>query len=321
MIVQADFLTHWKTRALAGAIGEESALRALLSLWAHCQTRRAWEFRLNDLMLAGMCSYTGQPALLWETMIKLNLIEDVGEGWYQVHDWGEINSALVGQWAGGAKQKGVRWHPRGYYYQPQVKPQVEPEVQREVEPGVAPIGLDRIGEDRNKPLPPDGGVSQLALGDQPKPPPSSRQAPVAKKKKGGARERNPVFDAMLVACGMPMTGLTGPEQGRVVAALRDIREAMPDDITEAALVAEIGRRASRYKAEWPRAELTPTALSANWNRFGEKNGARVVQGVAEPTWDWRTVAARLGLQVENWAMLERADKVRVIREQVQEVKP
>lgn len=127
---------------------------------------------------------------------------------------------------------------------------------------------------------------------------------------------------MLMACGLPLTGLTGPEGGRVAAALRDIRSALPEGITDAALVTEIEARASRYKAEWPKAELTPTALSANWSRFGgEKSGARVTQGIAEPTWDWRAIAGRLGLMTGNWAMLERGDKVRVIREQMQEVKP
>lgn len=170
-------------------------------------------------------------------------------------------------------------------------------------------------------MPPDGGVPVLALTSPPSAPPDSPPGSPAKKKKSGARERNVAFDALLAACGMPMTGLTGPEAGRVVAALRDIREAMPDDITLEALASEIASRAARYKAEWPKAELTPTALSANWNRFGGvKGSARVTQAIVEPTWDWRVIASRIGVSAENWAMLERADKVRVIREKTQEVK-
>jgi hypothetical protein len=129
----------------------------------------------------------------------------------------------------------------------------------------------------------------------------------------GARTRDAVFDAMLVACGMPLTGLTKPERGRVAAALRDIRAALPEDIAAEDLAQMIASRAVRYKQEWPKAELTPSALAANWSRFGEKNAARVTQGIAEPTWDWRAVAGAMGLPAKHWAELERGDKVRVMR--------
>jgi len=47
----------------------------------------------------------------------------------------------------------------------------------------------------------------------------------------------------------------------------------------------------------------------------------VTQGVAEPTWDWREVARGLGLHAEQWAMLERADKIKIIRQQMEGVRP
>jgi hypothetical protein len=82
MIIEADFLTHWKTKALVNAIGE-CAYRSLLALFAHCQTRKAWEFQMTPLMLAGICGYTEGPAeRLFDSMKQLCWIEPGDElGW------------------------------------------------------------------------------------------------------------------------------------------------------------------------------------------------------------------------------------------------
>jgi len=53
----------------------------------------------------------------------------------------------------------------------------------------------------------------------------------------------------------------------------------------------------------------------------EKGGGaaapRQVQGVMEPTWDWREVAAGLGIGCALWAGLERGDKLRILRAKTQ----
>lgn len=119
-----------------------------------------------------------------------------------------------------------------------------------------------------------------------------------------------------------MEGLTGPEAGRVAAALRDIRGAMPEDITPEALMAEIRTRARRYREKWSGIDLTPTGLAANWSQFGvtqkkEGGAARVSQAIQEPSGDWRTLARKtVGLnwvdETTLWFMLERSDKVKIV---------
>lgn len=121
MIIETDFINHWKTRALATAVGKAEALQALLLLWGHCQTRKAWEFELTPLMLAGICAYENNdagerpPEKLWKAMLELRWIVPAEElGWYQARGWGETNASLVGKWAGGLRKAGATWHPRGY---------------------------------------------------------------------------------------------------------------------------------------------------------------------------------------------------------------
>ena len=174
MIVEADFVNHWKTRALANSIGSAEALRAILLLWSHCQTRRAWEFRLSPLMLAGICDFAGAADVLWQAMTELEFLEPgEEEGWWQVHDWGTVNAGLVGQWAGGARVKGATWHAQGYAVLPNGStPGETPGSTSRSTTGSTPrlsggdtdrIGLDRKREDGNKPPKPPKGGDDLAF--------------------------------------------------------------------------------------------------------------------------------------------------------------
>ena len=52
----------------------------------------------------------------------------------------------------------------------------------------------------------------------------------------------------------------------------------------------------------------------------KKETGRVLQGVQEPTWDWRAIAKAEGLCAEHWAMLERADKIKILRKQMEGIK-
>ncbi|WP_395734861.1 hypothetical protein [Prosthecobacter sp.] len=172
MIIEADFLTHWKTQALMSAIGELEALRALLSLWGHCQRRKQWEFQLSPLMLAGVCAYKGDAEKLLRTMLELHWIDPAEEeGWFQVHDWGETNASLVGKWAGGARVRGAHWHPRGHVMEPEdgtrgatsgyatakARASTTGATTAQTTGGTDRIGLDKRGEDgKSTPKAPKG---------------------------------------------------------------------------------------------------------------------------------------------------------------------
>jgi hypothetical protein len=40
MIVDPDFLDHWRTRMLVDALQDECAPMYIIRVWAHCQQRR-----------------------------------------------------------------------------------------------------------------------------------------------------------------------------------------------------------------------------------------------------------------------------------------
>ena len=112
MIVDPDFVTHWKTKALANALGDMgSSLQALLLLWSHCQSRGAWQFQLTPLKLAGICGFTGNAQVLWDAMLELPFLQPVPNqpGWYEVHQWAEKNKELIHRW--GARSG--TWNPKG----------------------------------------------------------------------------------------------------------------------------------------------------------------------------------------------------------------
>jgi hypothetical protein len=152
MIIEADFLNHWKTKALGNAIGDLEAIRALLSLWAHCQKRRAWEFRLTAVMLAGICDYHGDKTKIdafWDTMRELQFIDTTPEsGWFRVHEWGETNISLVAKWAAPMKRKATDYPPRGAKAASSDHSYDASSDQTLDASSVPAIGLDRIGEDR-----------------------------------------------------------------------------------------------------------------------------------------------------------------------------
>lgn len=153
MIVQANFLNHWKTKALGNAIGEIAAIRALLFLWAHCQERRAWEFELNPAKLAGICDFHGDEAAVahfWTSMQRIGWLDVTAElGWFQVHQWGEVNISLIAKWAGAMRLKAHEYPPRGaspITKPPSLPPSKTPANDQSIDQA---IGLDVIGEDRS----------------------------------------------------------------------------------------------------------------------------------------------------------------------------
>jgi uncharacterized protein YdaU (DUF1376 family) len=138
--------------------------------------------------------------------------------------------------------------------------------------------------------------------------------PPAKKEKGAARQRNELLDALAVVGGGSLESVTRALWGETAKALADIREVCPDVEPDMIRVA-----AASYRAEWPKVTLSPSALAKHWGKYApgaKKEGARVHQGIAEPAWDWRALARDIGLGTEHWAMLERADKIQILRKQM-----
>ena len=100
MIIKADFLNHWKTKLLIKRLGDGPALTALISLWAYCEQRRAWQFSLSPLEMAGVCDFGGDPQTLHHALTELRFIEAITPTEFIVNGWGEMNQSLVLRWPG-----------------------------------------------------------------------------------------------------------------------------------------------------------------------------------------------------------------------------
>ena len=159
----------------------------------------------------------------------------------------------------------------------------------------------------------------LPLSSEVDPKTQDEPPPQKKKKKAGPRERNELLDALAVVGGGNVLTVTRAMWGEAAKALSDIKAVCADvepDMIRAA--------AAAYKREWPKASLSPSALAKHWSKFSpgaKKEAGRTVQGVTEPTWNWRALARELGMCAEQWAMLERADKIKILRKQMEGVKP
>lgn len=136
MIVQPNFLDHWKTRLLQSELGDDPlAPTYVLRLWGHCQEQRTHRFnKLSAPALAAICCFKTSPEQLWLAMQTSGFIE-VKNTTVEVHEWDKYNSGLITSWANG--RKGGR--PR--------KPTGNPRVTHG-EPGANPGVTDR--EDREE---------------------------------------------------------------------------------------------------------------------------------------------------------------------------
>lgn len=100
--------------------------------------------------------------------------------------------------------------------------------------------------------------------------------------------RDPIFDALVIACGGDLQALTRQYAATVATAKRDILEATPNVTPD-----EIMRRATRYLAKYKDAACTPLALAKHWPEFPMvNNGSRKPDVYKEPV-GWQDALSRL----------------------------
>lgn len=112
------------------------------------------------------------------------------------------------------------------------------------------------------------------------------------KKKQAARERNPIWDALLTACDVNPDKVNSNEASRYGKLVKILKES---DATPE----EIFARAMAYRQKFPKATLTPTALVNRWSECDpsrmEMNG---LKGVVPQGWN-AIKAAREQRQIET----------------------
>lgn len=116
MIVDPDFVDHWKTRILVGLLEDEAAPIYVLRLWAHCQNRKQDQFEnLTTAALKALCRYPGHPNKLESSLLSSGFIRREQETLI-VCNWAEYNASLIAAWnngkTGGRPKKNRFKNPR-----------------------------------------------------------------------------------------------------------------------------------------------------------------------------------------------------------------
>lgn len=103
MIVEPDFLSHWKTQMLVDLLEDSCAPLCVIALWAHCQQRRTDCFQnLSANALKAICRFSGAADKLRDALEEAGFIRRDGDS-LVVHGWAERNAKLLSNWSNGPK--------------------------------------------------------------------------------------------------------------------------------------------------------------------------------------------------------------------------
>ncbi|SEL12870.1 hypothetical protein SAMN05216359_105299 [Roseateles sp. YR242] len=103
MIVDPDFLDHWRTGWLVDELGgDKFAPFYLLRLWGHCQTRKATQFTIPPQGVKGICKAECSAEDLERALITCGYLARVGDT-VEVLKWADQNASLMAAWDNGSK--------------------------------------------------------------------------------------------------------------------------------------------------------------------------------------------------------------------------
>lgn len=106
MIVEPDFLDHWKTQMLIGELDDPASPCYLLRLWAHCQTRKQYLFvagKMNPAILRAITRAPMDAQVFWDALIEVGFIDLHENGTIEVHGFYDANAQLCCNWENGKK--------------------------------------------------------------------------------------------------------------------------------------------------------------------------------------------------------------------------
>ncbi len=108
----------------------------------------------------------------------------------------------------------------------------------------------------------------------PRPDPSNTEEAKASSGAAKPRKQDPLWDALMAACGVDTTQITKSSRGAYNNAVKDLKdiEATPGQVT---------LRARKFQQQWPTASLTPTALVRRWSELGTGTAAPITEAETE----------------------------------------
>jgi hypothetical protein len=152
VIVDPDFLDHWRTRMVVDALGDELAPIYILRLWAHCQARTSDRHAMPAAGLKAQCRAPHEAVKFEQALSEAGFVQRDGDS-IVVLGWAEQNAALLAAWENGAKGGRPRKIPPQEPSQnPRVssgKPTGNPSVTHG-EPNENPDETDKSREEKNR---------------------------------------------------------------------------------------------------------------------------------------------------------------------------
>ena len=90
-----------------------------------------------------------------------------------------------------------------------------------------------------------------------------KKEPLADKpQESSTKKRDTLFETIAEVCGISLTGMTRSSRGQLNKAVKELREIGTTD-------EQVRHKAKAYKAQYPNATLTPTALIKHWSSFAQ----------------------------------------------------
>lgn len=142
MIVEPDFLDHWRTQMLADLLSDPMAPVYVLRLWAHCQNRRSSRFEIPAPALKAICRAPGNPEAFEAAMIQAGFVERDGSS-ITARKWEDYNAGLVQKWDAGK----LGGRPRKVNAEKPERNRTETGWKPESAPGSAPVNRVETGQE------------------------------------------------------------------------------------------------------------------------------------------------------------------------------
>lgn len=145
MIVDPDFLDHWRTQMLVDMLNDPCAPQYIIRLWGHCQNRRSWVFEGMPVQAAkAICRFPGQADEFEKAMIDCGFLARDGDT-LTVVGWDEHNASLIANWTNGSRGGRPKGSGKETRKKLTGKPDKNPSANLQE---TDKIGCDEIGSDK-----------------------------------------------------------------------------------------------------------------------------------------------------------------------------